>query len=864
MSPYLENLQAAAGPAWIHGSGPVPSDLAFVAEAPSRDELRTGMPLTGPSGKVNWTFAARYGGVTRDMGYVTNWSKMPLNGTHKEEMDDEEAREWTAYLQEELDAVAPKTVVALGAYAVRALLGPGYSLRWSNGRAYTDARGRVVVPVVHPAAGLHEPDALRHTAAGYAGLRLLREGRATVRPGREEWHAGGTTHVIRSGDAWVWPAGPVEVGIDTEGTVEHPFCLTFSWDGKQAYLIYADDKEMLEAFAVWLEVAATTIYMHNAVHDAAVLREMGIDVWKFDVHDTMVDAFNLQDMPLGLKDIAQGELAEPMTEYQDVVGPWQEKAEAEWRIEAYKRAVSSLSYEQQFTAKGKPRMSKGAPVFKRVGPELQTRLALHVERGHQLHLDEEHWAGRELGRPKPGLDLLLVPPEIHVPYAGRDAYVTRTLGPLLKTRVQAAGLQAVSELDHAVLPMVDDMEQVGLHVDIERLWEVRGELSTKRAAVEEQIREVTGRADFNPGSADDVEAFCLENKVPLTKLTKSRKRYSTDGNVLTMLQDHHPLIPLILEHRELSKYESSYLAPLAAEVDLSTNTLYHDIRYARVVSGRFAGRVLTWPSKTELGMKLRSIFTAPEGWKLASWDLSQIEMRVAAALSKDPVLTEVFLKGLDPHTNLASKLFSTPYDKVNKKEQRTPSKTVNYGLIYGIGGVKVWETLRGMGITHINGEPVTTDLCWQMIYDTWDVYAGLKQYRYDVGQDMRRTGMSVEQMLGRRRFLPGAQLVGDEWPLNSLRWEAERQGLNFRVQGYTAEMLKRTMVTVWNDGYPNMKHYFRLWLQIHDELMGQVREEHWDEVNAFMQAAMTQDSWMLDPIKIETEGKSGAAWSDLK
>lgn len=226
-------------------------------------------------------------------------------------------------------------------------------------------------------------------------------------------------------------------------------------------------------------------------------------------------------------------------------------------------------------------------------------------------------------------------------------------------------------------------------------------------------------------------------------------------------------------------------------------------------------------------------------------------------------MLDAFLRGLDLHTNLASKLFGIPYEEVtstpeNKLMYRTPTKTIHYLLLYGGGGDKLFEELRGMGITKFSRAE-----CFDLIADTWKVYRGVKTYMQSVGQELREKGFVSGIWSGRRRFLPGAQLPG-EWPMKSLRLEAERQAGNFKFQEGAAYLLKRTMATVHKTLYPRFQGQLKLWLQVHDELVGQVKAEAWDAVNAAMRGAMTQDSALTFPVPIETEGNFGANWGALK
>lgn len=871
---------------WVPASGPVPAELAYVAEAPGMHEVRATpkRPLVGPTGEINWQLSRRYGAIDRFGAYVTNWCKIPLTDEQKKKITPEEVGQWTQLLLRELVRVAPKLIVALGAWSTTALLGPGHALHWANGIPFkmTASWGEtVVVPVTHPAAGLHESSMLDATAHGYAGVRAFREGRVEARAAGE-WKPGPVTK------RWEPEVDPVivsdvNVAIDTEGSHAKPHCLTFSVKPHEAWIIYATEKEKLRRFVELLKRFRPRIVLHNSVHDAGVLRNMcGLEVWDFDVIDTMVEAFVLQDLPKGLKPLTMRLHQIHMDDYEDVVRPYQEKADAAWKDRAYLRALQDLSLQPVLTPGGKQKMSKGSPVMKWRGPVSPLGLKTHIERGQQLSPSEQGWAEREIG-PRPGMDLKWVPLAEAEDYAGRDAGVTLQSEPILTQRIVREGLSQVSDLDHAVLPLIEDMQRVGMHLDIERYWEVLGDISTRRLAAIEALRELVslegfeGAEEFNPASSDQVAAFCnyiyaRDGRLGLSKLTRGDKE-STAHAELAKLRDEHPFIDLELDFRELDKYENTYLLPLQPlirQVAYDEWRVFVNLRMTNVVSGRLSAHepnVLAWPARTKLGLTIRSIFTAPPGWALASWDLSQIELRIAAALSGDPVMLEAFANNLDLHTNLAANLFQVSYLEADggpdqkgpgRSLYRTPAKNIHYMLFYGGGGDKLFEMLRSAG-----NKLYSRQQCHELMARTKRVYSVAIRYLQAASQEAREKGY-VTDFLGRRRFLSGCRLVGDRWPSLDLRLEAERQAGNFRFQGAAAETLKRAMLATWSEVYPKNAAALRLWLQIHDELMGQVRPERWAEINAIMTEVMTRDSWLVAPIKIETSGQMGAHWGQLK
>jgi uracil-DNA glycosylase family 4 len=842
---------------WVEGDGPTNARIAVVGEAPAKEEVKKGKGFVGASGQVLWPMFWRLAGVKREQVWVTNWKKTPM----EEEPDLQETALWSEALYEELAELPElKLVVSLGAYSSRALLPAGVGAYWGNGLAFKHPDfGFDVIPVTHPAAGLHDGNMLERTWHGLRGVARYLETRE-VWPGFKDDGLDMVLDTVQELEAHLENATDKRIGIDTEGTKENPFCLSFSIGRDVSIVVYAYQTALLQALQRWLRRQRPIVVMHNALHDIDVLMAMGINVAGLEIKDTLIHAYVLQDLPKSLKDLARRELQVPMQEYMGLVRPYQEEKEEEWRGLAYAEALEDVTLEQQFTPKGKPRKSKGQDVFKVVGPDVNLKIKKHYERGQKFSLQEEKWAEARVGE-KPGAELAFVPPELHVPYAGKDARVTLQLWKKLSDRVMEEGLDDVVNLDHAVQPLIHTMQRTGLHVDIERYHEVMSEISVQRREELEKLKDLVGR-DFNPGSGDQVEAALREHEYELTKKTKSGKRYATDKNTLKILREQYgntTFLDSLLLYRELSKYEDTYLLPMGQMI--KGDRLYPNLRTTTVVSGRLsahAPNVLAWPAKTALGMKLRSIFTAPPGKVLVSWDLSQIELRLAAAFSKDPVMTKAFVDGLDLHTNLASKLFGVPYDQVNKRLQRYPAKTIHYLLLYGGMGAKLYEQLRGAGITSFSLEE-----CNELITSTWDTYSGAGVYLREQARRARQYGY-VEDWLGRRRYLPGAWLDPGNfgWALRGPKLEAERQAGNFVIQAGAAEVIKRAMVLAkqLQDDIPSL--FF--WLQVHDELMGEAAEEDWEEAYRGMVAAMTADSPMTAPIPIETEGVRGASWGELK
>ena len=284
-----------------------------------------------------------------------------------------------------------------------------------------------------------------------------------------------------------------------------------------------------------------------------------------------------------------------------------------------------------------------------------------------------------------------------------------------------------------------------------------------------------------------------------------------------------------------------------------------DLSHTRVVSGRLAGRVLTWPARTKDGLRLRDCFPAPPGWMYGSWDLSQIELRLAAGFSQDKLMLKAFWDGLDLHQQSASALFGVPYEQVDKLSQRTPTKTVSYLVLYGGGEDKLFTELKIMGVQGFD-RPASG----KIIRDWLELYEGLDRYITRQTEKSRARGYA-ETWTGRRRYLPGMNLIGRHWPCSKLREEAERQGFNMEIQGGAQDLLKECEVRVMEvkKDLNAMGVGFEPCLQLHDEVVALVKKEHWEVTNSFMRAAM-QDGVVRWGVPLECEGKMADTWGGLK
>jgi uracil-DNA glycosylase family 4 len=831
----------------VEGDGPIPSRIVLVGEAPAKEEMRTGLAFTGPSGEILWQWVYKYLKLQR--GDVRVENLFPFEMPEKKGKDVEEvvAAEVIEFyvedLKDRLKRIEPEFIIPLGRYSTRALLGD-VDLEWAHGIGFR-RNSATVIGCFHPAAGLHSPDRLQFTALDLKAAKRIIDGE--IKPKRLP------VKVETKEDKEFWFNTYSEVAIDTEGTVKHPHSLQASVRDERAVIVRAGDVVALSQFRAWLSAIRPRVVLHNSLHDLEVLRVMGIDLIELGlpIYDTMSAAHVLQDEPRGLKALTKRLLSIEMEDYDDVVGPQWEQGVKGWLLEAATRDWPDA-------------VGRKHPVSKRI-------LSLVKKEGREFREAWNAWdlKSRVIGTvgppPAPDYDSI----SNFASYARRDADVTLQAKRVLQARVEEEGLTGPLDLDMAVIPFLDRVMRNGLWCDLDKLVAFHSEIQQRRVQAIEVVRALVDDEKFNPGSADQVEGKLRPYLVKLAaegrcRLTKSKKRFQVDSGVLEQLKDDDPLVPAVLEYRELDKMDGTYLSPLYKYLQYNPNfglfRLPLNLRHAYVVSGRLSSHepnVLAWPARTRDGLRLRECFTAPPGWMLGSWDLSQIEMRLAAGFSGDRRMLQAFEDGVDLHTRTAAEVFGVPYDQVDKFTQRTPIKTVSYLILYGGGAEKLFTELKIMGVEGFDRERCANLIqMWGSLYP--DVIAFMKQS----GHEAAVTG-HVSDFIGRRRYLPAASLLGNRWPCAKLREEAGRQAGNHKIQAGAQDLLKRAEVRVMNEVVPMLTPNFEPCLQMHDEILALVKESEWELTDALMTEVMTRDEKEMG-VRLECEGKMARSWGLLK
>lgn len=430
-------------------------------------------------------------------------------------------------------------------------------------------------------------------------------------------------------------------------------------------------------------------------------------------------------------------------------------------------------------------------------------------------------------------------------YSAEDAFVTRALYFVLKRKAEKLGFGRIGEILSLIeLPFINtliDMEQTGIKVSPAYLKELGVKTDKEIEVKKGQIFDLSGLV-FNPNSTKQLSQVLFE-KLGLASKRKTKSGLSTDERALNLIIDEHPIIPVILEYRELFKLKTTYIEPL---IELSKNDPKNRIYTSFLQTGTATGRLSSKnpnlqniPVKTDVGAQIRSAFIADEGKILAGLDYSQIELRLLAHFSGDHTLRDAFLEDRDIHLETSRKIFGS----AAAAENRHKAKTINFGLLYGMGSVKLSDTLS-----------IGRDEAKKLIEDYFASFGTVKEYLEGIKSFAMQNGY-VETLLGRRRFF--------DFKNANARDEAMylREAVNTVFQGSVADIVKLAMNRV-RKLIKEESLKARILLQIHDELIFEIDEEEAQPLALVFQSIM-QDIYPLS-VPLKTSLKFGKNWGELK
>lgn len=400
------------------------------------------------------------------------------------------------------------------------------------------------------------------------------------------------------------------------------------------------------------------------------------------------------------------------------------------------------------------------------------------------------------------------------------------------------------EVELPLVKIMASMEILGFKINTDELKHIGEKLSQKISVLELVIQEMAG-SEFNINSPKQLGQVLFEElNLPVMKKTKTG--YSTDVEVLEKLKNQHPVIQKIIEYRQLTKLNSTYVEGLLNVVDKNTGRVHSSFKQTIASTGRISStdpNLQNIPVKTDEGRELRKIFVHEEDYILIDADYSQIELRVLAHLSDDKNLIEAFRLGEDIHTKTASQVFHVPKEEVTST-MRGRAKAVNFGIVYGISD---YGLSRDLDIPRKESK--------QYIENYLNFFSGVKKYMDDIIRKGKKDGY-VETILGRRRYIP--ELSSRNF---NIRAFGERLALNTPVQGTAADIIKKAMINVDHE-LRKRKMKSRLILQVHDELIVEAHKNEVEEVKRILKEEMENAVPLKVPVIVDLN--IGETWYDTK
>src|SRR3989344_2132749 len=383
----------------------------------------------------------------------------------------------------------------------------------------------------------------------------------------------------------------------------------------------------------------------------------------------------------------------------------------------------------------------------------------------------------------------------------------------LEKTITEQGLDFVVEkVEKPLIPIIKSMKEAGIKIDTERLNKLSKKYHTELESLEKKIWKIVGE-EFNISSPKQLGEMLF---VKMGLKAKNQKKtasggFSTKESELEKLKDEHPVAGLVLEYRELSKLLCTYIDTIPGQVD-ENNRLHSDFLQAGSATGRMASmnpNLQNIPNKTLLGREIRKSFIAEKGWKLVSFDYSQIELRIAAFLSVDEKLIEIFKNREDVHTAVAMEVFGVGASEVTK-EMRVRAKTINFGVMYGMG---VTALQKNIGSNREDAQKFLDEYFRKLF--------GLAEYLEKIKRETEQKGYT-ETFFGRRRYFPD---IHSKLPF--MKASAERMAVNAPIQGTEADIVKLAMIEV--DEFlekKGLKKDVRLLFKVHIEIACHIKEKN--------------------------------------
>jgi DNA polymerase-1 len=468
------------------------------------------------------------------------------------------------------------------------------------------------------------------------------------------------------------------------------------------------------------------------------------------------------------------------------------------------------------------------------------------ELGHQMMSYEDI-----VGKGKNKIKIEEVELEKLAYYACEDADYTFRLKKIFEEKLnKEKRLKEVFEnIEMPLLSILVLMEMEGVKIDREFLKNLSTNFHKKLIDLEKEIYNLAGSSSFNINSTQQLSKILFENlKIPTKGIKKTTTGFSTAAPELLKLHGAHAIIPLIEQYREYNKLKNTYIDSIPKLINKKTGRVHTSFNQTITSTGRLSSsdpNIQNIPIRTEIGREIRKAFVADSEYKLLAIDYSQIELRLVAQMSKDSNLTKAFKNGEDIHKRTASLVFGKDIGDIDYDERRF-AKTINFGVIYGMGSGALSRNLE-----------ISRDEAKNFIDKYFKTFPSIKKYTEETLEFARENGY-VETQLGRRRYLP--EITANQ-PM--LKAAAERMAVNMPLQGTAADIIKLAMIKIFKEfGLDEGNKDLKMILQVHDELIFEIKEDKLKEYAGKIKNIM-ENIYKLDiPLKVDVE--VGNSWGDME
>lgn len=471
-----------------------------------------------------------------------------------------------------------------------------------------------------------------------------------------------------------------------------------------------------------------------------------------------------------------------------------------------------------------------------------------TEFGYQMQPIEEL-----IGKGKNQISMADVPAEKVSWYSCEDVDMTMRLKERFAPQLEQEKLSPVfRDIEMPLIPVLAGMEQAGILLDKKLLQALSGRAEIDILELEKEIHQLAGQ-EFNIASPKQLKEI-LFDKLGLSSEgnKKTKTGLSTAAGELEKMLGQHPIIEKIMQYRELTKLQSTYLLALPEMVNKKTGRIHTSYNQTIAATGRLSStdpNLQNIPVKGDgLGSEIRKAFVAQKGYKLLSLDYSQIELRVVAHLSQDRAMMDVFRRGEDIHTSTAMGLFNVPAGEVTK-DMRRHAKTVNFGILYGLSAFGLSYRMSELDLGNAK----------EYIEKYFATYPGVKAYIEQIKAEVK-TNACVVNELGRKRKFP--EIKSSQF---FIRQAAERAAVNFPIQSLAADVIKVAMINInvaLSTKHSALSTDCRMLLQVHDELVFEVKADKVDHYIQLIKPLMEEAIKLSVPVVCEA--KVGDNWGEME